>query len=430
MSAPQPDSFKIGTMIEQQMPQRQRRSFLLTRVRRLLLAAALLSLPSTINAQSANRAYMSGGCDTPTTPFCDALMPPIADWTGHVFHLSQSYPATIGPDVRPWLRYDPRTQTEKYLRAVLDYVFDGNLRADTEASFDLTLNRKRAWYHAPWQDVGITGREFIHGLTRERVSRPYELAPQQTHQWSSYAVGFYNAPGGMILGRIWKDRGAPNAAAAAFPDGTVATKLLFTTASEAEVPYLKGAPRWRAYVYADANEPDPTAASPRAVLALPLLQIDVAVKDRRVADATGWVFGTFVYGGGPGGQSGSGWTHVATVGGMWGNDPNYSGTGSLSQTWINPSVHMPHLGYQDRLSGPVDYPTSSCLSCHSTGEVPAGALLPPAQADTAKWFRNIRSGEPFDPARQSTDYSLQTSVGIANFEAHRAAASQPRGLPK
>jgi hypothetical protein len=115
---------------------------------------------------------------------------------------------------------------------------------------------------------------------------------------------------------------------------------------------------------------------------------------------------------------------------MWGNDPNYSGTGSLSQTWINPSVHMPHLGYQDRLSGPVDYPTSSCLSCHSTGEVPAGALLPPAQADTAKWFRNIRSGEPFDPARQSTDYSLQTSVGIANFEAHRAAASQPRGLPK
>ncbi len=395
----------------------------------VLLAGLLLCSASAVSAQPANRAYLSGGCDTPTTPFCDALMPPIAHWSGHVFHLSQNYPATVNRDVEPWLQYDPRTQTEKYLRAVLDYVFDGNLRADAEASFDPARNRRRAWYNAPWQDVGISGREFIHGLTRERVSRPYELAPQQTRQWSSYAVGFYNALGGMTLGRIWKDRGAPNAAAAVFPAGTVATKLLFTTATEAWVPYLKGAPRWRAYVYADPNEPDPTAASPRAVLELPLVQIDVAVKDPRVADETGWVFGTFVYGGGPGGRSGSGWRNVATVGGMWGNDPNFSGTGSpaqtsIKQTWINPAVHMPHLGYQGRLSGPVDYPTSSCLSCHSTGEAPAGVMLPPEQADVAKWFRNLRSGEPFDPGRQSTDYSLQTAVGINNFAVHSAASKK------
>ena len=414
-------------MIEHQASQRRNvRIDPAARVWAPLLAALLFLSSSAIHAQPASRAYLSGVCDTPTTPFCDALMPPIANWTGHVFHLSQNYPTTISQDVQPWLRYDPRTQTERYLRAVLDYVFDGNLRTDTEASFDPARNCKRAWYHAPWQDVGITGREFIHGLTRERVSRPYELAPQQIHEWSSYAVGFFNAAGGMTLGRIWKDRGAPNAAASVFPDGTVATKLLFTTASEAEVPYLKGAPRWRAYVYADANEPDPTATSPRAVLELPLMQIDVAVKDRRVADTTGWVFGTFVYGGGPGGQSGSGWRNVAAVGGMWGDDPNYSGVGPLTQTWINPSVHMPHLGYQGRLSGPVDYPTSSCLSCHSTGEAPAGVMLPPAQADTARWFRNLRSGVPFDFGRQSTDYSLQTAVGIANFVAHqRAVGARP-----
>jgi hypothetical protein len=87
---------------------------------------------------------------------------------------------------------------------------------------------------------------------------------------------------------------------------------------------------------------------------------------------------------------------------------------------------MPHLGYQGRLSGPVDYPTSSCLSCHSTGEAPAGVMLPPAQADTARWFRNLRSGVPFDSGRQSTDYSLQTAVGIANFVAHqRAVGARP-----
>ena len=129
------------------------------------------------------------------------------------------------------------------------------------------------------------------------------------------------------------------------------------------MPYLKGAPRWRAYVYADANEPDPTATSPRAVLELPLMQIDVAVKDRRVADTTGWVFGTFVYGGGPGGQSGSGWRNVAAVGGMWGDDPNYSGVRSTDADLDQSIGAHAHLGYQGRLSGPVDYPTSSCLSC-------------------------------------------------------------------
>jgi len=40
----------------------------------------------------------------------------------------------------------------------------------------------------------------------------------------------------------------------------------------------------------------------------------------------------------------------------------------------------------------------------------------------AKWLRNLRSGEPFDPGRQSTDYSLQ--AGIANFAVHSAASKK------
>jgi hypothetical protein len=39
-------------------------------------------------------AFTTGGCDTPTTPFCNALMPPTPGWKGHVFKLSQSYPAS------------------------------------------------------------------------------------------------------------------------------------------------------------------------------------------------------------------------------------------------------------------------------------------------------------------------------------------------
>ena len=396
--------------------------FLALRCTAVVIAACNILIQA-VGAQPVSKSYLTGGCDTPQTPFCDALMAPIPNWTGHVFHLSQDYPTAVGPEVQPWLQFDPKTQSDQYLNAALSYFFEGNIQADTESSFDPTLNKVRTWYNAPWQDVGTNGREFVHGLTRERISRPQELGAQQLQQWNNYAVGFYNAPGGMIIGRVWKDHGNPDPTGASFPNGTVAAKLIFTTASQAEVPYLKGSPEWQAYVYANPNDPAPKATSPRAVLSVRLLQIDVAVKDDRVSDMTGWVFGTFVYGGGPGGQSGSGWTNVSSVGVIWGNDPGYSGTGPLAQTWLNPAVHMPHVGYQGRLNGPIDNPVSSCLSCHSTAEVPAGTMVPPSGANPAPWFRNIKSGTPFDAGRQSTDYSLQLSVGIANFTANHGASS-------
>jgi len=278
----------------------------------------------------------------------------------------------------------------------------------------------RGWYNAPWQDVGLNGREPLHGLTRERTSQPGELAPQQIHTWNNYAVGFYNAPGGFAIGRMWANRGQPNPVAARdLPDGTVAAKLLFTTAPVSEVPYLAGAPEWNAYVFANTSDPRPTPTSPRAVVKVRLLQIDVAVKDSRLSPLTGWAFGTFVYGGGPGGPAGSGWTNVAPVGLMWGNDPGHAGTGPLKETWINPAVRMPHLGYQGRLNGPVDNKISSCLSCHSTAETPPGAMVP-SGGDPSAWFRNIPSGQPFDAGRQSLDYSLQISVGLNNFAARSA----------
>jgi hypothetical protein len=307
--------------------------FLALRCTAVVIAACNILIQA-VGAQPVTKSYLTGGCDAPQTPFCDALMAPIPNWTGHVFHLSQDYPTAVGPEVQPWLQFDPKTQPDQYLNAALSYFFEGNIQADTESSFDPTLNKVRTWYNAPWQDVGTNGREFVHGLTRERISRPQELGAQQLQQWNNYAVGFYNAPGGMIIGRVWKDHGNPDPTGASFPNGTVAAKLIFTTASQAEVPYLKGSPEWQAYVYANPNDPAPKATSPRAVLSVRLLQIDVAVKDDRVSDMTGWVFGTFVYGG-AGGQSGSGWTNVSSVGVIWGNDPGYSGTGPLAQTWLN-----------------------------------------------------------------------------------------------
>jgi len=371
-------------------------------------------------------------CNTPTTSFCDAMMPPIPGWTGHVFRLSQNYPIASIMDTQPWMQFDPQKQPEQYINAVLGYFYEGNIRDNVEESFDPTQNSVRNWFNAPWQDFGLNGREFVHGLTRERVSRTFELEPHQKSQWNNYAVGFYNMPGATTIAKMWADHGNPNPDFASMPEGTVAAKLLFTTANVDEVPYLNGAPQWNAYVYSNPNDPAPKPNSPRKILPVRLLQIDIAVKDSRVAETTGWVFGTFVYGGGPNGTEGVGWNNVAPVGLMWGNDPGFTGSGQLTQTWLNPNVHMPHVGYQGRLNGPIDNKVSSCLSCHATAELPIGVMVPPANTDTSKWFQNIPSGTPFDVDRKSLDYSLQLQVGIQNFltsnQTHKAFTLKALGM--
>ncbi len=378
--------------------------------------------------------FGSGQCDTPTTPFCDSTVAPPAGWDGHVFKLAQDYPTTVAQDEQPWLAFDPGIQPQNYVQSLLQYFYEGNVRDSVEDSFDPTLNTVREWYNAPWQDYGFNGREPAHGLTRERVSKPGELDPAQTQPWNNYAVGFYNAAGASAIGKVWANHGAPDPAMGIMPEGTVAAKLLFTTAGPDQVPYLAGSPTWNVYVYSEVNsfQPDPAK---RGKVAVRLLQIDLAVKDRR--SPTGWVFGTFVYGGGPtpGTTQGSGWTNVSSVGLMWGNDPDYSGSGPLKETWINPAVKMPHLGYQGRLNGPVDNPASSCLSCHSTAQDPSeiAPMFPPTQAQIPYWFRNVPSGDAFMPTEPpappalSLDYSLQVSIGITNYLRQQAALAAPEG---
>jgi hypothetical protein len=412
--------------------------------RAALCAASLLALIATPalakhHAKSTTPpGAAQGDCDTPTTPFCNAMMKPTPGWKGRVFHLAQDYPASVPDDAQPWLKIDPFTHGNEYLQAVLDFFYEGNIHGgNVEDDFDPATDTVRKWYNAPWQDFGKGGREFIHGLTRERVTGPGELDPVANKQsWNNYAVGFYNAPGGMAIGKVWTDHGNPDATLAKLPDGTVAAKLLFTTAPVAEAPFLEGSPEWSGYVYADphiqsSQIPDDPNQRKRAVLKLRLLQIDIAVKDSR-STTTGWFMGTFVYGGGPGGPKGAGWRNVAPVGIMWGNDPGYSGSGPLKETMLNPAVHMPHAGYQGRLNGPVDNPASACLSCHMTAEAPVvrGMMPPKGTTDVSPWFQNIMTGTPFDAGAHSTDYSLQISVGIANFLEQKKIQAAPTPAAK
>jgi hypothetical protein len=112
---------------------------------------------------------------------------------------------------------------------------------------------------------------------------------------------------------------------------------------------------------------------------------------------------------------------------MWGNDPDrLSDNGPLAETVINPQARslVQHLGYQGRLNGPIDNAASSCLSCHSTSQIPADLSQPttspvPAARATpatlAQYFRNIEAGTPFTEGQLSLDYSLQLQNGIVNW---------------
>ncbi|MBY0492520.1 MAG: hypothetical protein K2R93_21975 [Gemmatimonadaceae bacterium] len=358
---------------------------------------------------------------------------PPADWTLPTFQLSQAYPTSLpAASVYPWLSIDFHAAPAAYLQAVLAYAYDGNVDVD----FVVQKNSKRQWFHAPWLHPGANGREFVRGLTRERQSRPYELSATQKTIARNFAVGFFSDRGGYTIGSVWSNPVAPNPAAATFPEGTVAFKLLFTTATSTDVPFLAGSPEW----VADINR----AHSAKDVLAtkVRLLQIDVAVKDKRSSKG-GWVFGTFHYDSAV--ADSNPWRRVRPLALMWGDDPtflpaNYASGQRPAQSWINQSSPLVKyranppigakppatLGWAGRANGPVDNPLSSCLSCHGTAQLPAdSAMVARGTSDSAKlwWFRNTKPGEAFTSGNASLDFSLQLGVGIQNLQDSLAKSS-------
>lgn len=363
--------------------------------------------------------------------FPDARNPPPAGWTGPVFKLSQNYPQSLpSPGTRPWLSFDFRdpAQAPQYLQAVLNYCLQGN----TANNFsDVSQNAVRKWYHAPWLHTGGSGREFIRGLTRERPSQPRELGPNQTAERANWAVGFYNPRGGYTVGRVWANETQPDPRRARFPLHTVSCKLLFTTATVTEVPFLAGTLEWQA----DINRSSGTGPRPT----LRLLQVDVAVRDRRADLTTGWVFGTFQYEQAAS-SSPNWWEHLVPVGLMWGSDPEaVKDSDPPREQWINTNRGQQlHLGLRGLLNGPIDNPRASCTACHGLAQVnkvddptPSIPRAPttdnPSDATIDRYFRNIRARQALSGDYVSTDYSLQLQMGIRNA-VNAGAATLPVGL--
>ncbi len=325
------------------------------------------------------------------------------------------------------------------MAAVLAYVLEGQNRED----WRLEKNRVRRWYHVPWMGPGATGREFIHGLTRERDFAAGELGAGQTRCRQNWAVALYNPAGGATLGRIWNGvaRGrAPDLSHLPFPGGTVVAKLVFTEAAASDWAALAGAPEIEANIHVRASANDAVcpmaSASVRAPQRLRLIQIDLAIREPNATYKTGWVFGSYVYDGRKAGADP--WSKFEPIGLMWGNDPYLSDADAASgkkpgESIIFTDLGLGHaLGRGGRMNGLVDERSSACSSCHMAAQWPTAAhMIPPATWSDAKcWFRNLDARYPFglepnastkcaDLSKTSAmvplDFSLQLAIGLRNW---------------
>lgn len=349
-------------------------------------------------------------------------------YTGPLFELSKDFPtAAPAPEPKPWKSFDFKTQPKQYMDAVWAYCREGNEAVD----WDGRNNAVRKWYHAPGlAKSGGFGREFIHGLTRERSSRAGELHPNQVDSWSNWAVGLYNPAAGFVIGEVWKNPAVPDTTKAVFPDGSVGVKLLFTTAPVSQVPFLSLSKRWKAFANLGLDQP-------KQVRTLRLLQVDLAIRDDRADSTTGWVFATYMYENTATGATP--YDRLVPVGLMWGNDPDLTmakvAMGEKpKETWINPDSMRKEFGWNGRLNGPVDNPNSSCLSCHGQAAFPIGSInsLAPSGMPSDAWlpfFVNVKAGQAFKPGTKPLDYSLQLAIGIKNYPGTSGPLAAPVTVP-
>ena len=392
---------------------------------------------------------------------------PPPGWTGPVFRLSQQYPAQL-PAPQPadegWRSvnpFDPKLSqaertaaAEAYTWAVMRYLQAGNVDngangGDVSKDWTLCNNPVRSWVHIPFQTYDpSSGREFMHGLTRE-APVTFTLKPGgQQLKTTVWAVGFYNPRAAYALGTVWKPDGQARLPARdmAFPEGAVIGKLLFTTATPEQIPNLENMPQWQANISAPsycACTPAPgdggssstcsfqevSQQCPRSPGTVTLLQFDIAVRDDR--SPTGWAYGTFVADGIQKASEPNPWNRISPLGLMWGNDtppadslaldypvdPRKNGFAQEVVFWDvadrwNAHSNGGHLGCNGRLNGPADNARSSCLSCHMTASVPdktrtvppifdlsstTGQCLPAPGGPTtdAVYFATTQCSQPF-----------------------------------
>ncbi len=417
----------------------------------------------------------------------NAVTPPPPGWTGPVFQLSHNYPTAdpgpCSPKVCKWLANKkvnfnlPLTGPaptwgpawNNYIQAILDYVKqEQDPELQNQAGWKIDVSGETRWFHVPWMSYDPTrGREFVHGMTNERTATLGDFGhePQagtntlehmsalgdlQNHplfganrlllgagrqtpkSFETWAFGAYNQWGAYAIGKSWSSDGVPIMgnysgvtipAGLPFPDGTVVAKLLFTSATPDDVPYLKNSPAWQVDRHDVKNG---VFLCRRQVQEVRLIQLDVAVVDSR--SPTRWVFGTFAYNGNKAGNSP--WDRLEPVGLQWGSDPfTFPATPKAEsiaarQSVLNTKIGTPqHFGCNGRLAGPVDNKLSSCLSCHGGSYAPpVGVAATPTTTPPIFGFEgectnySLGNAQYFDNVQFPMGYTGGQYAGLINLD--------------
>lgn len=326
--------------------------------------------------------------------------------------LRTDYPAQLPASSYPWEGIKPQSDWRGYMNAVLSVVRSSGI---TIANERVVMPTTAPWWIAPWMDYSADGREYMNGLTRERGPDQHDLAPGSDDKYQVWAVGWYNAEGAYSLGRVFADPCNPIIPENGwkFENKTASFKFLFT---DAQLPYLEGAPTVKAHIYPTEKRRSNSLAD-RTERELRLLQVDIAVRDLNAPD-TEWVMGTYVW---MGPRKGDGlFDNLQPVGLMWGNDQgvmnkDWSGFAPLKETALNDALpwptwqrdgkwpHRPFPGFQGRLNGPADNLRSSCISCHGLAQWPKSTE--PIQLSGGVTMRlntvpQYRVMEPIDAGKQ------------------------------
>lgn len=452
----------------------------------LLLAALLLAIGCASDEATTETAEEVDGADPgyeqpnfAERAFRPAVNEPPPDWTGPVFALSHDYPQTLpaGCDSMPWLSVEVDFANPDwyaggwatYAQTLLDYFKEGqNDQLANEVGWQVDVGGATRWFHVPWMAFDRhSGREFVHGLTNELsvdvqafdgpgrgtgghhlpLARSDSNGDGQTEQlYETWAFGVYNECGAYSIGQGWPASGEPamtvengmqRAKGLPFKNGAMVVKFLFTTAGAPEVPYLEGSPAWQAHAHVE-NADGSYEECKRAIRDVHLVQVDVGVIDER--SPTRWVFGTFGYNSTLGGDTV--WANLSPLGMEWGSDPSTfpavpeNESQPVRESSLAPIDIYEHYGCNGRLAGPVDQPTSSCVTCHmgaftaDVGGVPVmGENIPPIfnfdgicdtyNQDNAYYFSNYAYPEPYpDPKYAEAiplDSSLQLQVAFIQY---------------
>lgn len=321
------------------------------------------------------------------------------------------------PEERPWKGMDIRTEEggKKFAQLVLDYFYDSLVQdANNTNNNFITENIKSGktrWCHMPWLNVGDSGRELIHGLTKERDLEKSEIYPNvnssKEKEGSDWGIGFYNdiACASMhdVFGSDQKTV-PPDFANKKFPDGSVSVKILFTTAKLDE---LNGSFTWIANV-------SPAKSTSRKLREVKLVQIDVAVKDSTLIgtkkEIDHWMMTTFYYDASYLADSIhrysghlAGLLKMRPIGIQTGFDPSTSLIFAGSKT--NSADNVYYGASPKLMNGPADNPKGSCLSCH--GAAGTSVKMVPGVKDFDQYMKIKDKG---------LDFSQQMALAKRNYE--------------